>query len=248
MNRALEPELLDSLPHDHPDAVHNRRDLRVINGFMRNRSWFERTLPALLRPGETVLEIGAGTGEMGIALNARGIPVDGLDLWPRPKGWPAGRQWHQADLKKTFPGYGAYGAVIGNLILHQFSTEAELRAWARVIRRGRRASWSPASPQRRRLSQTMMAALGPLLGANHVTLHDARVSISAGFQGDELPLALGLADGSWDYSCTTTALGALRMVCYHQAAMSTLLPVEIVGGGLAGPSPSALRCAGRECR
>jgi hypothetical protein len=55
MNRALEPELLDSLPHDHPDAAHNRRDLRLINGFMRNRAWFERTLPGVLRAGERVL-------------------------------------------------------------------------------------------------------------------------------------------------------------------------------------------------
>jgi hypothetical protein len=209
MHRALEPELLDSLPHDHPDAVHNRRDLRVINRFMRNRSWFERTLPAVLRPGERVLELGAGMGEMGTALNARGIAVDGLDLWPRPKAWPASREWHQADLK-SFAGYGAYPAVIGNLIFHQFS-ESELAELGAVLRRTARVVVA-CEPQRRKISQTIMAAIGPLLGANHVTMHDARVSITAGFQGNELPLALGMADGSWDFSCTTTALGALRMV------------------------------------
>ena len=50
----------------------------------------------------------------------------------------------------------------------------------------------------------------------HVTLHDARVSITAGFLGDELPEALGMADGSWDTSCTLTTLGALRMVAVRR--------------------------------
>jgi hypothetical protein len=214
MNRACEPELLDSLPHDHPDAVHNRRDLRIINGFMRNRAWFERTLPPLLRPGERVLEIGAGMGEMGIALNKLGIPVDGLDLWPRPAAWPAGREWHQADLK-TFGGYGAYPIVIGNLILHQF-TGPELGALGAVLRRTARVI-AACEPERRRRSQALMAAIGPLLGANHVTLHDARVSITAGFLGTELPEALGMDNSSWEVSCASTALGALRMVAVRRA-------------------------------
>ena len=84
MKRTCEPELLDSLPFDHPDAAHSRRDLRIVNGFMRSKAWFRKTLPGLVRPGETVLELGAGTGELGGDLNSRGIPVDGLDLWPRP--------------------------------------------------------------------------------------------------------------------------------------------------------------------
>src|SRR5580698_3898368 len=103
MQRQLQPEILDSLPHSHPDAAHNRRDLRIINRAMGNPRWFLRELPPLLRPGERVLELGAGTGDLGIALNALGIPVDGLDLWPRPAAWPAARAWHQADLK-TFSG------------------------------------------------------------------------------------------------------------------------------------------------
>jgi hypothetical protein len=180
---------------------------------MRNRAWFERTLPPLLRPGERVLEIGAGMGEMGIALNRRGIPVDGLDLWPRPAAWPANREWHQADLK-TFGGYGAYPVVIGNLILHQF-TGPELGALGAVLRRTARVV-AACEPERRRRSQALMAAIGPLLGANHVTLHDARVSITAGFLGTELPEALGMDKGSWEVSCASTALGALRMVAVRR--------------------------------
>ena len=213
MKRACEPELLDSLPFDHPDAIHNRRDLRLINAFMRNRAWFARVLPPLVRAGENVLELGAGTGEMGLKLLASGVPLDGLDLWPRPSAWPEDRKWHRADLK-AFGSYADYAVVIGNLIFHQF-TEGELAGLGAELRKKARVVVA-CEPERRKLSQTIMAAVAPLLGANHVTLHDARVSIAAGFVGDELPRALGMDDGSWDYSCTSTALGALRMVAVRR--------------------------------
>jgi hypothetical protein len=213
MNRACEPELLDSLPHDHPDAVHNRRDLRLINRIMRNQAWIVRTLPPLLRPGERVLEIGAGMGEMAIRLNRRGVRVDGLDLWPRPKAWPADRNWHVADLK-SFGGYGDYAAVVGNLIFHQFKGD-ELAGLGAVIRRGARVVVA-CEPVRRKVSQTVIARVAPLFGANHVTLHDAHVSIAAGFQDDELPLALGMGPDEWQFTCSSTALGASRMVAVRR--------------------------------
>src|SRR2546423_733359 len=104
MQRELKPELLDSLPPDHPDARHNRRDLRLTNRAMGNYRWMARTLSDPVSRGAKVLEIGAGTGEMGRHLATRGIEADGLDLWPRPAGWPAGCIWHQADLL-AFAGY-----------------------------------------------------------------------------------------------------------------------------------------------
>jgi SAM-dependent methyltransferase len=214
MNRACEPELLDSLPHDHPDAIHSRRDLRLINGIMRNRAWFERTLPLVLRPGERVLEIGAGTGEMAAMLIRAGIPVDGLDLCPPPAGWPAGRAWHRADLT-TFDGYAAYPAVIGNLIFHHLdggglaALGARLRRSARVV--------AACEPGRSKASQAAVAAVGPLLGANRVTLHDARISIAAGFRDDELPRSLGMTGAGWDVTCSMSALGANRIVAIRRA-------------------------------
>ena len=213
MRRSCGPEILDSLPFDHPDAIHSRRDLRLVNAFMGNRRWFARTLPGLVRPGERVLELGSGTGEMGVALNALGIPVDGLDLCPRPRDWPAGSQWHQADLK-GFQGYGAYAVVIGNLIFHQF-TDGELAELGRALRRSTRAVVA-SEPTRRRLSQSIMALVAPVLGANYVTLHDARVSIGAGFQGTELPRALGMDGDAWDCTCLSTGLGASRMVALRR--------------------------------
>lgn len=213
MPRTLQPELLDALPIDHPAALHNRRDLRLTNGAMGNFRWFNRLLPSLVRPGERVLELGAGTGELGRQLQRRGLALDGLDRWPRPADWPAQQAWHQADLA-TFPGYADYPVVIGNLIFHQFDDAvlaalgSRLRATARVI--------VACEPARRRTSQLLFAGLAPLLGANYVSRHDARVSIAAGFRGNELARALGLGPDAWDCQVTTTFLGAYRLVAVRR--------------------------------
>ena len=213
MQRLLQPELPDSLPHVHPDARHSRRDLRLINRVMGNHRWFRRTLPPLLHAGERTLELGAGTGELGRLLADRNLVLDGIDLCPRPNAWPAAGQWRQCDLLE-FDGFDRYPAVIGNLILHQFSA-ADLANLGRILRRSARLIIA-CEPVRRRLFQSLFAVVAPLLGANRVTLHDARVSIAAGFRGAELPEALGLDGENWDWRCHTTALGAYRMVAIRR--------------------------------
>lgn len=210
MDRTLEPELLDALPPDHPDAIRNRRDLRLTNLVMRNHAWIARTLSRRLRPGERVLELGAGTGELGQRLARHGLTVDGLDVWPRPPSWPAHHAWHRVDVL-AFTGWESYRVVIGNLIFHQF-TEADLQRLGRRMQRARMIV--ACEPARRRASQVAYRTLAPLFGANHVSLHDAHVSIAAGFRGDELPSALGLSRTQWDVHCASTCLGA-----YHLTAM-----------------------------
>ncbi len=221
MQRTLQPEILDSLPPDHPDALHNRRDLRLVNRLMGNHRWLARTLPRLLRPGETALELGAGTGELGLRLAAAGVPVDGLDLWPRPSAWPAAQHWHSADLR-SFPAYGAYAAIFGNLIFHQFSDD-ELAAVGTVLRRHARVILA-CEPGRRRISQRVYRVIAPLLGANHVSRHDGHVSIAAGFLGDELPRALGLSTHDWDCRCTVTTFRRLPDGCHPSPVISLTAP------------------------
>ena len=213
MQREIQPELLDTLPADHPDALHNRRDLRLTNHLMGNYRWFARTLPRYLHKGERGLEIGAGTGELGCRLGSAGIALDGLDLWPRPANWPVTSEWHRADLL-TFEHYDRYPAVMGNLIFHQFSHE-ELAALGRKLALSARLIVA-SEPVRRRFSQVFFARVGPLFGVNHVSLHDAHVSIAAGFCDEELPQLLGLSAVEWKWKCFSTMLGAYRMIAVRQ--------------------------------
>lgn len=210
MPRQLQPELLDALPPEHPDAVHSRRDLRLINALMGNHRWMARTLAGVLHAGERTLEMGAGTGELGRRLAFAGRPADGLDLTPRPAGWPGDRHWHQANLL-TFGGYGHYDAVIGNLIFHHFSSE-ELTGLGRALRDSPVRVIVACEPTRSRFSQRLFALVAPWFRPNPVTLHDAHVSIAAGFLSDELPSLLGLMQPEWSCRCHCTMFGSYRMV------------------------------------
>ena len=95
MSRIVQAELLDSLPHDHPAARQNRRDLRLTNWIMGNHRWLIRSVPRHIRPGERLLELGAGDGELARRLQRRGRLVDALDLCPAPATWPAAADWHR---------------------------------------------------------------------------------------------------------------------------------------------------------
>jgi SAM-dependent methyltransferase len=214
--RVLQPEILDALAPDHPDAQHSRRDLRITNRIMGNYRWLGRVLVPLLKPGERALEIGAGTGDLCLRLAKAGIAADGLDLWPRPAVLPADRAWHVADLRR-FDGFDDYAVVFGNLIFHHFNDLDLERLGARLRRSRNVRAVIACEPTRRRGSQTAFAAAGALLGANSVTLHDARVSIAAGFAGSELSQALGLAAGDWECHVRQTLLGAYRLTALRRA-------------------------------
>jgi len=211
----VQAELLDSLPHTHPDARRNRRDLRIINALMGNHRWLAGMLAMHARRAESILEVGAGMGELALRLRARGWNVDGLDTWPRPNSWPAPDGWHEIDLR-AFAGFDAYDVIYGNMIFHQFSA-AELSDVGRRLRSHARLIIA-CEPARRRSSQHVFRLIAPLFGANHVSRHDGRVSIAAGFQRDELPRLLGLELGPWVWRCSTTAFGAYRMVAWRRAA------------------------------
>ena len=212
-SRTVQDELLDSLPHDHPDARHNRRDLRVINALMGNHRWLARALAAWAASGESILEIGAGTGELALRLLRRGWHVDGLDTWPMPALWPSEACWHRVDLR-VFDDFGSYDVLYGNLIFHQF-TATELAAIGDRLP-PRTQLILACEPERRQMSQRLYRLVAPLFGANGVSRHDGHVSIAAGFRGDELPRQLGLDANEWSWRCSTTPLGANRMIAWRR--------------------------------
>ena len=214
MKRQLTPEILDSLPPGDSAARRSRRDLRVFNAVLGNARWLGRVLPPLVRPGERVLELGAGDGELGTRLLSAGLTMAGLDRAPRPATWPAAARWHQADAL-AFDGWGGYEVVTGNLIFHHFDAAAlralgtRMAAHARVIVAGELV--------RRRIFQRLFAALCVLVRADAVSRHDGRVSIEAGFRGDELPELLGLDPAVWRWRVATNWAGAYRLVAVRRA-------------------------------
>jgi SAM-dependent methyltransferase len=213
--RSIQPEILDSLPHDSPLALRNRRDLRVINFLMGAERWFGRTLRRVAAPRDSFLEIGAGTGDLGRALARTIAPVryTGLDLWPRPADWPDHWRWLQTDLL-DFQNYAGESVVFGNLILHQFTAE-ELAGVGRIMQRHARAIVF-SEPARRRLHVWQLRLIS-LLGLSAVAKHDGLVSIQAGFLGEELPMALGLDRRDWKWTVTTGFRGYYRMVAVRRS-------------------------------
>lgn len=211
MLRVVEPELLDELGPDEPRARQSRRDLRKINRVMGSPAWIKNTLARLVAPGEAVLEIGAGEGDLLRALAPRIEKCAGLDFWPRPPDAPTTLGWHQGDVF-AFDAWASYPVVFGNLIFHQFSAEQLARLGARL--RPHVRVFVACEPRRGVWFERLFGMLCPLIGANDVTRHDGRISIRAGFLGDELARLMGFAPQEWTCAVQLTPLGA-----YHFTAV-----------------------------
>jgi hypothetical protein len=213
MERLLTPELLDSLPATHPEACRSRQDLRVLNTAMGNGRWFRREFKRTVREGEAVLEIGAGDGSLRNLAGGR-VTYAGLDLAPTPPHWPSRAPWHRTDVRK-FEGWPDYNVICGNLVFHHFTAE-ELADMGRQFRDTARVVLA-CEPARAACWQWVFNALCPVLQAGPVTRHDGRVSIEAGFTGDELPQWLGLTeDRGWKCVVRYSPTGAYRMVAVRK--------------------------------
>ena len=209
--RAVVPEILDELPHDHPDAIASRRDLRRVNTVMGNPRWIHRQARAhmdISRRGIT--EIGAGDGRLAARLAAAfpETPVTAIDLTPAPKdALPPNLEWRQSDLMDETTGHPSGGMLVACLILHHFETP-DLEKIARHFI-SRCDAIAIVEPDRRQLTHHLGRLAWPFI--NRVTRHDMHVSIDAGFAKHELPGLLGLNAKTWriEESCTLT--GARRL-------------------------------------
>lgn len=215
-HRVLGQELLDTLPHDHPDALASRQDIEVINRIMGNFRWFQRQIQQLAPVHGRIVELGAGDGSLihHIALSSPALVAHwtGLDLAPPPADLPLGVQWVQGDFLQTEASVKALEdaeIVVANLILHHF-TEDQLRRLAPHLRQARLILVNePARHWRHYLEGR---ALNLMCEFNHVTLYDMKLSIEAGFRTGELPRALMLDRDLWKVEESHTLFGACRMV------------------------------------
>ena len=228
MKRVVAPEMLDSLNPEDPEALRNRRDLRLINGLQGNYRWIYRQLRQLLYPAERGCEFGAGTGDLGRFLQRkRGWPenaqLEGIDLWERPPDWPDQWAWQQKNLLDLprLP----YQFVIGNMIFHQFEDEV-LQRWGSLMDRDCRFILA-CEPVRRNRHLKQLEFLRPFR-LSPVSWHDARVSIRAGFRHQELPEMLGLDPIRWTIYCRETFLGSYRMLALRKDYLP--VPVEAPEG------------------
>jgi hypothetical protein len=211
--RSVGTEILDGLDPASSAAQASRRDLIRINGLMGNHDWFKRSLRQNLRPDEAVLEIGAGTGELGRAGRAVAPGIAGLDLIPRPPAWPAGNRWFETDVL-AFTGWADFPVVIANLFFHHFD-DAQLARLGVLMNRARVIV--ACEPLRLNRTARLFSLLCPCIGAHPVTRHDGRLSIAAGFRHDELPRLLGLDPTVWSWRVSATWRGASRMVAVKRS-------------------------------
>lgn len=193
MQRVVQPELLDSLPAEDPRAVHSRRDLRILNGWMGSASILVRAIADISKPAK-VMDLGAGDGAISLAIAKKSgwtdtefVLVDrhptathatlaafnaiGCDVTFRERDVLTGLGGETADL------------IIANLFLHHFSDKelsqllAEVAACCTVF--------AACEPRRTPLSRLASYCVGTL-GCNAVTRHDAVVSVRAGFRDSDL--------------------------------------------------------------
>jgi hypothetical protein len=201
MLRHLEPELLDTLPPSDPEAVHSRRDLRLLNLCMGHSRIVAGQLQRafLEKPPRHLVDLGGGDGTFLLnvcrVLGSRwqGVEVLIVDRHNVLKqetreefvarGWRVQLAEHEAmDYleRRTSP---FCDAMIANLVLHHFS-DAELQ---RLFQCARHCTslFLAVEPRRSRLALLFSHAVW-LIGGNAVTRHDAPASVLAGFQGSEL--------------------------------------------------------------
>jgi hypothetical protein len=204
MLRNVRPELLDALAAHDPRALHSRGDLRRVNTFMGHADILARALLGRPRdrPLETLVELGAGDGTLLLEIARRIAP-----RWPGTRAVLVDRQslvtshtrahfealsWQielvQADvfqwLRERTPHMA--DVTIANLFLHHFEGE-DLSTLLHDASQQTRL-FLACEPRRSRPALAAAAMLG-LAGCNDVTVHDAAISVRAGFDHDELSAA-----------------------------------------------------------
>jgi Methyltransferase domain len=199
--RSVEPELLDQMAADDPRVVRARRDLKRLNAVILQTGIMVQLLAQHWRDGRprTILDLGAGDGTFMLSV-ARQLAA----RWPGVTVTLLDRQnIVSQETRKTFSALGwkveivaadvfAYleqiktsgvDIITTNLFLHHFEPEALARLLALVAQSSRLLV--ACEPRRNKFALRASRLLWAI-GCNEVSLHDAIVSVRAGFSDEEL--------------------------------------------------------------
>lgn len=215
--RDVQPEQLDRLPHDDRVAACIHRDIFRFNRMMGNFAWIAGVLRNALRPGDRVLEVAAGRGQLIRSLAQGGVldsaaRVAAFDAaCPRPDDCPAEVEWSVCRAE-AFPAYADFNVILSCHFLHQLE-DAALRALAADCRHV--DLWIAAEPRRHRLASVLCRA-SALIGFSRAGIGDGLTSIRAGFRRAELPRLLELENGDWQVTTDETWLGRYGLIAQRK--------------------------------
>jgi hypothetical protein len=194
MVRVVEPEILDQLPSADEAAAHSRRDLARLNVLMRHAFLIRKHLTTDVT---RTADLGAGDGTLILnALKSANSNVREVVLVDQ-------RRIVSDDTLKEFESLGIspivaiadvfdwltrqsaapHSAIVVNLFLHHFQRENLQRL---LDLASQACDLFIACEPRRGLWPQLAASLVGVIGCNHVTRHDAVVSVRAGFRNGEL--------------------------------------------------------------
>ena len=211
--RRVEPETLDQLTEDDPNAIRSRRDLQRINRIMGNLPILDSLLSASLsRAPSHIVELGAGDGSLLLRLakrKARKWPAVTLTLVDRQDlvspetraafadvGWTARAVALDVFVWLEREDHAQYDAVMANLFMHHFEGDALSRLFRGIARIT--DCFIACEPRRARVALYGSHLVGAL-GVNEVTRRDAVLSVRAGFRDRELS-SWWPKDGGWRMS------------------------------------------------
>jgi len=199
MTRLVEPEWLDELPPDDPDAIRSRRDLCRVNAWMRHHDIMADALQKNLNggPAEQIVELGAGDGDFLLRVAKKitvHYPKVNLTLLDRRQivrphtlsgfeslGWHA--EAVAADVFEWSQNGNPADVIVANLFLHHFYDISLAGLFGAIA--GRARLFIALEP-RRAFWPLFCSRLIWAIGCGPVTQHDAVLSVRAGFDGDEL--------------------------------------------------------------
>ena len=233
--RYIQPEILDELSTDDPRAIQSRRDLQKVNTVMGHTGTVMRALRAAKTPPRLVVELGTGDGtfllrvarRLGGQKGTRAFLVD-----RRPSVSTATRKafktagWDvdicESDVFEWLcrPGAEIADVTVANLFLHHFR-EGELAHLLNLAAQQTKR-FVACEPRRSRTALAGASLLG-LIGCNDVTMHDADVSVRAGFRDRELSV-LWPPDAGWKVTERRSGLFSHAFVAEHGEPATAAAP------------------------